>query len=81
MGQSIGAGGIKFKNGRLLNSATTLQGARLNEVNAYQTQYSFDGSYPAGASSLQDINEKSLMQIKMDGGTKVYKDLEEKKKK
>jgi len=30
---------------------------------------------------LKDINEKSLMQIKIEGGTKVYKDLEEKKKK
>lgn len=81
VGQSIEAGGVRFnKNGRLLNSATTLLGARLNEVNAYQTQYSFDGSYPAGASSLKDINEKSLMQIKMEGGTKVYKNLKDKEK-
>lgn len=82
VGQSIEAGGVKFNtNGRLLNSATTLRGARLNEVNAYQTQFSFDGSYPAGAGSLKGINEKSLMQIKIEGGAKVYKDLEEKEKK
>ncbi len=82
IGQSIEAGGVNFsKNGRLLNSATTLQGGRNNEVNAYQTQYSFDGSYPIGAGSLKDINEKSLMQIKIENGKKVYEDLEEKKKK
>lgn len=44
IGQSIEAGGVKFsKDGRLLNSARTFEGARNNEVNAYQTQYSFDG--------------------------------------
>jgi len=57
VGQSIEAGGVRFnKDSKLLNAATTLEGARNNELNAYQTQYSFDGSYPAGAGSLKDIN-------------------------
>jgi RHS repeat-associated protein len=82
VGQSIEAGGVMFnKDGRLLNAATTLRQARQFEVEAYQVQYSYDGSYPAGASSLKDINEKSLMQIKLQNGGKVYKDLEDKKKK
>ncbi len=81
VGQSIEAGGVKFnKDGKLLNAATTLEGARNNEVNAYQTQYSFDGSYPAGASSLKDINGTTLMNIKTSDGKTVYEKLKDKKK-
>lgn len=81
VGQSIEAGGVKFnKDGKLLNAATTLEGARNNEVNAYQTQYSYDGSYPAGASSLKDINATSLMKIKTTDGRVVYKNLQNPKK-
>ena len=80
VGQSIDAGGVKFnKNGQLLNAAATLSSARNNEVNAYQVQYSFDGSYPAGASSLNDINTQSLMEIKTDDGRFVYEQLKDKK--
>jgi hypothetical protein len=80
VGQSIAVGGVKFnKDGRLLNAATTLKGARNNEVNAYQVQYSFDGSYPAGASSLKDINAQSLMEIRTDDGRTVYEQLKDKK--
>ncbi len=80
VGQSIGAGGVKFnKNGQLLNSATTISGGRNNEVNAYQVQFSFDGSYPAGASSLKDINGTTLMNIKKEDGTSVYEQLKDKK--
>jgi len=78
IGQSIEAGGLKFnKAGKLLNAATTYHQGRLNEVEAYQVQYSYDGSYPApsGASSLRDINEKSLMKIKLSNGDPVYKNL------
>ena len=47
IGQSMEAGGLKFnKNGQLINPANTYKVARKNEVNAYQTQYSFDNSYP-----------------------------------
>lgn len=81
VGQSIEAGGVRFnKGGRLLNAATTLEGARNNEINAYQTQYSFDGSYPGGASSLKDINSTSLMNIKTSDGKTVYEILKDKKK-
>jgi len=80
VGQSIEAGGVKFnKDGKLLNSATTLEGGRNNEVNAYQTQYSYDGSYPGSASSLKGINSKYLMQIKTEDGKIVYKALKDKK--
>jgi RHS repeat-associated protein len=80
VGQSIEAGGVKFnKNGQLLNAAKTIEGGRNNEVNAYQVQYSFDGSYPAGASSLKDINGKTLMDIKREDGTSVYEALKDKK--
>ena len=80
VGQSIEAGGVKFNNnGQLLNAAKTIEGGRNNEVNAYQVQYSFDGSYPAGATSLKDINGKTLMYIKREDGTSVYKQLMDKK--
>ncbi|MDL2231896.1 hypothetical protein LJB85_04100 [Porphyromonadaceae bacterium OttesenSCG-928-L07] len=76
VGQSIEAGGVRFnKDGKLLNAATTLRGARKNEVNAYKTQYSFDGTYPAGARSLKDINETTLMNIKTSDGRIVYEKL------
>jgi hypothetical protein len=81
VGQSIEARGVKFnKDGKLLNAATTLEGARNNEVNAYQTQYSYDGSYPAGASSLKNINSTTLMNIKTKDGKTVYEVLKDKKK-
>jgi uncharacterized protein YoxC len=81
VGQSIEAGGVKFnKSGQLLNAATTLEGARNNEVNAYQVQYSYDNSYPANASSLKDINPTSLMKIKSPDGIVVYEKLKDEKK-
>ena len=76
VGQSIKAGGVRFnKDGKLLNAATTKEGARNNEVNAYQVQYSYDGSYPAGANSLKDINGITLVQIKTEDGRIVYEKL------
>src|SRR5690606_357145 len=82
VGQSIEAGGVKFnKDGRLLNAASTYPQARQFEIEAYRNQYSFDGSYPAGASSLIDINERSLMEIKLENGRRVYKSLEDRKTK
>ncbi len=78
IGQSIEAGGVKFNsNGQLLNSATTKAGGRNNEVNAYQIGFSFDGQYPNSASSLKDINQKSLMEIKLPDGTSVYEQLKD----
>ena len=78
VGQSIEAGGVKFnKDGKLLNAATTKEGARNNEVNAYHVQYSYDGSYPAGASCLKDINGTTLMQIKTEDGRIVYEKLKD----
>lgn len=78
VGQSIQAGGVKFNSSRqLLNSATTKAGGRANEVNAYQVGYSYDGQYPAGASSVKDINQTSLMNIKLPDGTPVYEKLKE----
>ena len=76
VGQSIEAGGVKFNsNGQLLNSARTYEGGIQNEVNAYQIQYSFDGSYPIGASSLNDINSTTLFNIKGENGEPTYKAL------
>ncbi|SPE77282.1 hypothetical protein FLACOL_01275 [Flavobacterium columnare] len=81
VGQSMEAGGVRFNsNGQLLNSAKTYEGGIQNEVNAYQIQYSFDGSYPAGASSLKDINSTSLFNIKGESGEPVYKGLIKPKK-
>lgn len=80
IGQSIAAGGLKFKDNQLLNSATTLEGGRDNEINAYQTQYSFDGTYPLGAYSLKDINHKTLLDIETADGVKVYENLRDKTK-
>ena len=78
VGQSIEAGGVKFNsNGQLLNAAKVFNGdyskVYKNEVNAYQVQYSFDGSYPTGVSSLKDINTKSLRDIKDDNGNYIYR--------
>lgn len=81
IGQSIDAGGVKFNSsGQLLNSAKTYEGGIQNEVNAYQIQYSFDGSYPAGASSLNDINSTTLFNIKGENGEPIYKGLIKPKK-
>ena len=80
IGQSIAAGGLRFKEGQLLNSASTLEGRRNNEINAYQTQYSFDGTYPAGAHSLKDINHETLMNIRTPEGKEVYGNLKDKTK-
>lgn len=61
----------------MLNAATTKEGTRNNEVNAYQVQYSYEGSYPVGASSLKDINGTTLMQIKTEDGRNVYEKLKD----
>lgn len=43
------------------------------EVEAYKVQFAYDSnSYPAGASSLKDINAKTLMDIRREDGTSVY---------
>ena len=81
IGQSLEGGGLKFnKDGALKNAATTIEGARNNEVNAYQTQFSFDNSYPVGAASLKDINSKTLMYIRTADNKDVYEKLKDKKK-
>ena len=49
-----------------------------NEINAYQTQFSFDSSYPGNANSLKDINKESLLNIKNDDNTAVYEQLKSK---
>ena len=78
VGQSIEAGGVKFNSkGQLLNSASTKEEGRNNEVNAYQIGFSFDGQYPNSTSSLKDINQKSLMEIKLLDGTPVYEKLKD----
>lgn len=46
------------------------------EVEAYKVQYAYDSnSYPAGASSLKDINANILMNIRKEDGAPVYKQL------
>jgi len=77
IGQSLAAGGLKFNSeGQLQNAASSFEEGRDNEVEAYKTQYSFDGSYPAGAKSLNDINSTTLMNIKTADGDIAYKDLD-----
>ena len=61
----------------MLNAATTKEEARNNEVNAYQVQYSYEGSYPPGASSIKDINGTTLMHIKTEEGRNVYEKLKD----
>ena len=72
--------GLRFGTGprtlnMLLNDGTTIEQVRANEVEAYQVQFSFDGSYPApgGASKLGDINEDSLLTITNSKGNRVYR--------
>ncbi len=80
VGQSLNAGGPKFRDdGWLLNSGKSLEDKRNNEINAYQTQYAFDGSYPGGAISLKDINSLSLLRIRTPDGKYVYENLRDKK--
>ncbi|WP_433632489.1 DUF6443 domain-containing protein [Chryseobacterium cucumeris] len=85
VGQGYEAGGLRFnKNGQLLNPAITKDKqdyakGRALEVEAYKVGFSYDeSSYPVSASSLNDINETTLMQI---GDGKTYKALEDPKKK
>jgi len=78
IGQSIKAGGLSLNsNGQLLNAAKDKSQARDFEVEAYQAGYSYDGQYPGGASSLNDINEVSLMDIKFPDGTPVYEEIKD----
>lgn len=44
----------------------------IDEIEAYQVEFSIDGSYPQGARKLSDINEKSLNNIYDDNNKKVY---------
>ncbi|MEG0929138.1 RHS repeat domain-containing protein, partial [Chryseobacterium sp.] len=86
VGQSYEAGGMKFSSraetkGRLLNAAGVLNGklnkeqARGFEVEAYKTGYSYDtNSYPLPTSSINDVNQETLMQIKT-GEDKTYEKL------
>lgn len=68
---------LRFNSkGQLLTNAETYNEARSLEIEAYQVQYSFDGSYPADASSLNDINESTLMNIKTDDEVKVYEHID-----
>ncbi|MCS4300804.1 DUF6443 domain-containing protein [Chryseobacterium sp. BIGb0232] len=85
VGQGYEAGGLRFnKSGQMLNPAITkdkqdyAKGKAL-EVEAYKVGYSYDtGSYPLPASSLNDINPTTLMQI---GNGVTYQGLEDPKKK
>ncbi|MBE4949562.1 RHS repeat domain-containing protein [Chryseobacterium culicis] len=85
VGQGYEAGGLRFnKSGQMLNPAITkdkqdyAKGKAL-EVEAYKVGYSYDtGSYPLPASSLNDINPTTLMQI---GDGVTYQGLEDPKKK
>ncbi|NME72564.1 RHS repeat domain-containing protein [Flammeovirga aprica] len=85
--QSLKSGGLRFKGNKLLNAANIKSPyykaeTRNNEVNAYRTQYAFDGSFPvSGTGSLKDINETTLLRIegvnKNGEKVKIYKNLED----
>ncbi|KXH81151.1 DUF6443 domain-containing protein [Chryseobacterium kwangjuense] len=82
VGQSYKAGGMKFNSkGQLKTSAKSFSEGRAAEVEAYKTGYSYDtNSYPVPVNSINDINEKNLMDIKTSDGTQVYKALDVKDK-
>lgn len=49
------------------------------EIEAYKIGYSYDtSSYPLPVSSLNDINDKSLMEIKTKDGEVMYEKLDSK---
>jgi hypothetical protein len=78
IGQSMEQGGTKFNSsGQLLLAGANKEEGRKNEVEAYKVGYSYDGQYPGGASSLKDINQKSLMDIKFPDGSSVYEKLKD----
>lgn len=80
IGQSFERDGVRFDDdGYLRNPAYTKQEARNNEVEAYRVQFSYDSSYPApsGARSLKYINDRSLMDIRLPDGKRLYKALED----
>ena len=79
VGQALETGELKFNSaGLMLNPGKTLEEGINNEINAYQTQFSFDSSYPGNANSLKDINKESLLNIKNDDNTAVYEQLKSK---
>ncbi|SMO43824.1 RHS repeat-associated core domain-containing protein [Chryseobacterium rhizoplanae] len=82
VGQSYEAGKMKFnKVGQMTTPAKTFSEGRALEVEAYKTGYSYDtSSYPVPINSVNDINEKNLMDIKTSDGTQVYKALDVKDK-
>ena len=76
VGQSLEAGKLKFNGkGQLYNAGKTKEEQTENEIEAYKVQFSYDGSYPVGATVLNDINKNSLLKIKTEDGIPIYKQL------
>ena len=73
--QSLVAGGLKFKNGNLLNTGTTSRGKAKIEIEAYKMQYSYDKSFPGYINSINDINIQSVGNIKKENGEFVYQEI------
>ena len=80
IGQLLNNGNLSFINGKLQNSNKDNEGRINNEINAYLTQFAFDGTYPGWANSLKDINKKSLFNIRNSSGSYVYDFLNKDKK-
>lgn len=73
--QSLMAGGLSFNpNGYLLNigSPRDYEKIAAAEIEAYKKQFSFDESFPGRVKSLQDINVKSVGNIRDEKGRIVY---------
>ena len=78
--QSLVAGGLNFSsNGYLLNigSPNNFEKMAAMEIEAYRSQYSYDNSFPGIANSLQDINIRSVGNIKDEKGNFVYPQINE----
>ena len=70
IGQSLDAGRLTFIDGGFLkNSGINLGECIDNEVDAYRTQFSFDGSFPSHTkpSHIYEINRTSVSNLKIDG--------------
>lgn len=72
IGQSLENGGLRFGGGKLLNSGNTTGMRALNEVTAYQAEYSYTGSFQGSSNvTFKDINIQSVGAIR-NGNQLVY---------
>ena len=74
IGQSLDAGDLNFsEEGMLLNASKNIINITNNEVDAYRTQFSFDGSFPGSQNinRVYEINVHTVGRLNI-GGTPTY---------